>query len=215
MNNGYGVSSLAVASAITSIFGIILLREHLGSRSLSPRSAPVDEKDATREKHRKMAENIQSSQQGILIAKETSAAPKAEGMPYESRKNRRVTFVDDLMGAGENATRNIQNYWRLRSIQSVDGHFRVRFATLDDEGEGRIRVDDEGEDEMMADNGGTGKGEQGLLTEQLGDFGEAAAERKVAAFLNRPLVICTCGDACPLRTPEDTRVVRQIGRAHV
>lgn len=172
----------------------------------------MDEKDATREKRHNMGKN-KSCQEGILIAKETPAAPKAEGISHKSRKNRRVTFVDDLIGPGESVTRNIQNYWQLRRVQSIDAHFRVRFATRNDDREGGIRVDDEEGDRMRADHG-SGKLEPAFPTEQLGEklgeFGEAAAERKVAAFLNQPLAICTCGDAYPRQTPEDTRVVRQI-----
>ena len=200
------MSSLAVASVLTSIFGIVILREHLSSRSSSARSAPADEKNASREKLHNMAKNIRSSQQGILIAMET---PAAEGISHKSRNNRRVTFVNDLVEPGESVTRNIQDYWRLRSIQSIDAHFRLCFEALNNEREGRIR-DDGGGDRLMAEN----DAEQAWLTEQLdenlGECGEAAAERKVAAFLNRPLVICTCGDACPRQTPEDTGVVRRI-----
>ncbi|KAF8697490.1 hypothetical protein AX14_001372 [Amanita brunnescens Koide BX004] len=222
MNNGYGVSLFAVAGVLTSIFGIIILREHLGIQSPSPRSTPVDEKDGTRKKLHKMEQNIQSSQQessqqGIPFAEEIPALTKAEGMSFTSKKKREVTFVGDLLGPNERATGNIQrDYWRLRSVQSVDAHFRVRFAALDRGEGGRIRVDDEGGDGMAADNGVVEyrKAERTWLTEQLekrlGGFGKAAAERKEPAFLNRPLGICTYGSACPWETQEDSMVVRQI-----
>ena len=222
MNNGYGVSLFAVAGVLTSIFGIIILREHLGIQSSSPRSTPVDEKDGTRKKLHKMEQNIQSSQQessqqGIPFAEEIPALTKAEGMSFTSKKKREVTFVGDLLGPNERAPGNIQrDYWRLRSVQSVDAHFRVRFAALDRGEGGRIRVDDEGGDGMAADNGVVEyrKAERTWLTEQLdkrlGGFGKAAAERKEPAFLNRPPGTCTYGSACPWETQEDSMVVRQI-----